>query len=128
LEDRDIAIIRGVGDILAFLHKFKATGAKRRTQATFSRKIEINPVKIHKNIIAIVRFGDLLIIESARKAGYREFIKSSDKIRVPAIRPRMFQFMNFIVSIKEIDVIKTIRIAAEIEIILLYLGNIIKKI
>ncbi len=91
LDDTDIAIMPGTGDIFNFLDIVSATGATIRTVATLSIKAEIIPAKRDREMIAHLTFGILVIIISARSEGIFDSINSETIPIVPAIIIITFQ-------------------------------------
>ena len=76
LEETEIAISTGTGEILSLREMASPTGATIRSVATLSTKALTTPAKRLSTVTAHMTFGTLHIIISASLAGMRLSIKS----------------------------------------------------
>ena len=68
-DETAMAMIKGTGLVLSFLHISRAMGAIIRTVATLSINAETIPAKSERATAATITFGTLFMIISARRAG-----------------------------------------------------------
>ena len=76
LEETEIAISTGTGEILSLREMARPTGATIKSVATLSTNALTTPAKRLSTVTAHMTFGTLTIIISARRAGMRLSMKS----------------------------------------------------
>ena len=91
LEETEMAMSSGTGDMPSRFAMARPTGAIMRTVATLSTKADTIPAKSESAAAAHMTFGVFRSSRSAMRPGMRDSMKSATVPMVPASMRRMFQ-------------------------------------